>query len=849
LRRSLLLACASLAAVLAVVSGAVGTTASRSAVIVMLKRPATAPVVSSVVGKAGGMPIIRRFHTIDGFAARATKAEVRALRNDPRVQGVYPDAIVRLEESDAKTSFGVSQARIEIPGLTGNADGDPTTYSKNDMVVAVLDSGIDTTHQDFANGKLLAFKDFVNGQTAPYDDNSHGTLVASILTGEGNGHFQGVAPGAALVSVKVTAADGVANLDNEIAGLDWVIANKALYNIRVVNMSLGTPGCWGAAEPVEQAVARAVAAGIVVVAAAGNGGPGTCTVKLPGAAPDAIAVANMADTGASGFYLSPDSSRGPTADGRIKPDISAPGVNIGGAVFGTGNGYDFASGTSMSSPFVAGVVLLMLQENPSLTPAQVKSILMSTAVDWGRGGDATVPGSTGPDIDYGAGRLDAYAALKAAGAPLNSPPPSPPHVTLEGTIDTAGGSWQKQLVVSGSAPLAATMIIPNADPSTKNLDLALLDSSGNTLATSTTTSREERISYGLPAGVYVLKATSVQGTGDFFIDVSGATVAKPPALTLPGDMTVNATSPSGAAVTYTVTANDAAGNSLTPTCSPASGSTFPVGATPVSCSATDGNNLQSTGSFSVTVKPYQAPPTLTLPANMTVNATSSSGAAVTYTATAKDGSGNALTPSCSPASGSAFPIGTTTVSCSATDGNGVKTTGSFTVTVRSTSTRPPTLTLPPTSSVDATSPAGAVVTYTVSAKDSAGQSLTPTCLPASGSTFPIGATYVSCSARDAAGLTTSGRFLVNVRSAFRQLLNLDALIRSYGTKSSERYLIHDVDLAAWNVYWGYKTNACSLLRDFVGLLSNSYYVQRDYSSTQRDALRANAARIMAVIPC
>src|SRR5215212_9674836 len=154
-----------------------------------------------------------------------------------------------------------------------------------------------------------------------------------------------------------------------------------------------------------------------------------------------------------------------------------------------------------------------------------------------------------------------------------------------------------------------------------------------------------------------------------------------PTLKLPSDITAEATSASGAAVTYTATATDNIDGPIAIDCKPASGSTFPLGTTTVTCSATDKAGNEASGSFNVIVQDKTAP-VLKLPtADITAEATSASGAAVTYTATGEDAVDGSVTPLCKPASGSTFPLGTTTVTCSATDKAGNEASGSFTVSV------------------------------------------------------------------------------------------------------------------------------------------------------------------------
>ena len=153
----------------------------------------------------------------------------------------------------------------------------------------------------------------------------------------------------------------------------------------------------------------------------------------------------------------------------------------------------------------------------------------------------------------------------------------------------------------------------------------------------------------------------------------------PPDITVPGDLSAEATGPDGAAVTYSASATDAIDGSVAVSCAPQSGSTFPLGGTTVTCTASDTHNNTATSSFTVTVVDT-TPPALSLPASFTVEAAGPSGASASYSASASDLVSGAVTPSCSPASG-LFPIGTTTVNCSATDGAGNTASGSFTITV------------------------------------------------------------------------------------------------------------------------------------------------------------------------
>jgi len=255
-----------------------------------------------------------------------------------------------------------------------------------------------------------------------------------------------------------------------------------------------------------------------------------------------------------------------------------------------------------------------------------------------------------------------------------------------------------------------------------------------------------------------------------------------PTLTLPSP-TVEATGPSGATVSYITSASDSLSGLDTFSCTPPSGSTFPIAATTVSCSATDKAGNTATGAFTVTVQDKTAP-VVTVPADITVNASGPAGAVVTFTASALDVVDGSLTPTCTPSSGSTFMLGSATVTCSVTDKAGNLGSVSFNVTVADRT--PPALTLPSDMTVQATSPGGAVVTFSASASDLVDGSVPVTCTPASGSTFLGGTTVVTCSAMDKAGNSASASFKVTVPQVTVKLLGSNgnglsgAVVQYYG---------------------------------------------------------------------
>src|SRR5579871_656435 len=316
--------------------------------------------------------------------------------------------------SVSNQATAADQARAGTSGLLG-IGGLPAVNGKG-ITVAVVDSGINSQHTALQN-KVVAAVSLVSGDPSTADAFGHGTHVAGIIAGLPTTvtplYTGGIAPGAQLVNVRVLGADGSGLTSDVIDGIDWAIAHKSEYNIRVINLSLGHPvyeSC--TVDPLCQEVQNAVSAGIVVVAAAGNYGMNEAgqtvlgSIASPGNSPYAITVGALNTWGTPGRAddtVATFSSRGPTAyDLAVKPDVAAPGVKIvslqaNGAllpteypttyVAGSGNNaYMYLSGTSMATPMVSGGVALLLQGVPSLSPAQVKLALQSGATYVNDGG-------------------------------------------------------------------------------------------------------------------------------------------------------------------------------------------------------------------------------------------------------------------------------------------------------------------------------------------------------------------------------------------------------------------------------------------------------------------------------
>jgi hypothetical protein len=289
-----------------------------------------------------------------------------------------------------------------------------------------------------------------------------------------------------------------------------------------------------------------------------------------------------------------------------------------------------------------------------------------------------------------------------------------------------------------------------------------------------------------PLGVTTVTCTASDSGGhssgaSFPVTVlkQGAT-AMPPVLTLPGNMTVEATSASGAVANPPVSAKKSTGAALPqPVCTPAVNATFALGTTSVTCTTSD-SGFTVKGSFLVTVVDTTPPKLDPLPAP-SVGAQGGWGATVTFSATAKDLVDGAVTPVCTPASGSVFAIGTTPVSCRATDKTGNSAVATFNVVVRDLS--PPVLTVPTLQVVEAMDFLGASVHYNVSATDNDG---TPTvlCAPTSGSWFPLGDTSVSCQATDLVGNISLASFIVRVVDTTRPVLAQPATVKLEATTTS-----------------------------------------------------------------
>lgn len=271
-------------------------------------------------------------------------------------------------------------------------------YTGKNVGIAVLDTGI-VPHPDFKD-RIRGFKDCVGGRVRLYDDNGHGTHVTGILGGDGRlsrGAYAGMAPGAHFLSIKVLDDRGQGSVDGILKGIRWLLHNWRAYGIRIVNMSVGANLELedGKGKELEQAAEALWDAGLIVVASAGNYGPGEGTVSVPGTSRKIITVGTsdiIATSGRKKTFVY--SGCGPTHECVVKPDVVAPGGHIISCNNGFGlrrqGPYTAKSGSSMATPVVSGAIALLLSKYGDMSNVEVKLKLrescerMEEKQGWGR---------------------------------------------------------------------------------------------------------------------------------------------------------------------------------------------------------------------------------------------------------------------------------------------------------------------------------------------------------------------------------------------------------------------------------------------------------------------------------
>jgi serine protease AprX len=420
-----------------------------------------------IVQSASAQSALRRVLSVGGessqeltliraVAASLDESQVQKLREMSDVQ-VFDDRAVSTHgakttspptalPTSPKSNKSLSTVFTDGTAVTGNAKRVVTNYpflvdaevaqssgiTGKGVTIAVLDTGLWTGGNDNFKPRVLASVDMVSGGTQPVtsDPYGHGTHISSIAAGGAVsqlGTYFGIAPQANLVIVRAFDGQGEGSYVNVIAGLNWIVANRQKYNIRVLNLSFGAaPQSYYWNDPLNQAVMAAWQAGIVVVVSAGNEGPQPMTIGVPGNVPYVITTGAMTDNftpyNPTDDRLASFSSTGPTFEGFVKPEIVSPGGHMVGSMWYQSylanidpgsmtptESLFTMSGTSQAAAVTSGVVALMLQANPSLTPDTVKCRLVATAQP-----AVAASGVLAYSVfQQGAGLIDAQAAIES----------------------------------------------------------------------------------------------------------------------------------------------------------------------------------------------------------------------------------------------------------------------------------------------------------------------------------------------------------------------------------------------------------------------------------------------------
>ncbi|MBS1963696.1 MAG: S8 family serine peptidase [Bdellovibrionales bacterium] len=353
------------------------------------------------------------FWIVNAMVAQLPAEQISKLRNHPDVRAIYANREVHLIEDyrgHARERLGdpftyglsimnIPELRKEVPKADGQG-----------VVVGIIDTGVDASHPDL-KGKVIGFRDFAGNRKEPYDDHGHGTHVSgTIAGGNASGTAIGVAPNAKIIMAKAFSASGGSSTATLLSAMQWIADPDG--NPATKDQPMLVSNSWGggppspSTDPADEMFCQAVSSwlklGIFPVFAAGNSGPRAGSVGSPGACPQSYAIgATDANDTVASF-----SSRGPVVwkTGTLqKPNVSAPGVNVLSAA--PGGKYQTMSGTSMATPHVAGLLTLIYQVMPNISIDDAAKLVAKTTKDLG---------PTGSDPDYGAGRVDALSAVKAA---------------------------------------------------------------------------------------------------------------------------------------------------------------------------------------------------------------------------------------------------------------------------------------------------------------------------------------------------------------------------------------------------------------------------------------------------
>ena len=378
-----------------------------------------------------GVLLGQRYRVLPVVSVTATKGQIKRISQLPTVRSIYSNRTLKLLAEPGNGLTGTERVKTDAE-LTA-ANGGQTVIGRN-VTVAVLDSGLDGTHGDLSGrvvrnastvgvaGLGVSFNYPITVEGLPNTDpvSGHGTFVGGVIAGNGarsSGRYAGVAPGAKLVGVSA----GVLDLLSVIEGFDYILSKRQELGIKVVNCSFSADTLYDTNDPVNVATRMLTDRGVSVVFSAGNNGPGMDTLNPYAMAPWVVSVGAADEQGRLANFSSRGSftkSSGPSlvAPGVNVVSLRGTGVNVNGLLnLGLGGdlsrlsaqdllNYTVGSGTSFSAPQVAGTIALMLDANPSLTPYQIKDILMRTAT----------PMPPYYRYEVGAGMLNAHAAVLEA---------------------------------------------------------------------------------------------------------------------------------------------------------------------------------------------------------------------------------------------------------------------------------------------------------------------------------------------------------------------------------------------------------------------------------------------------
>lgn len=514
-----------------------------NAVVVYHQLPTDSDLAAlNAIGIVGGL----RFRALPMVTITATRDQLIAISRFASVRSIYGNRTLTLtSEPEVRAITGVDRAWSDGDLRARNSS---LPLTGRNVTVAVLDTGIDSTHPDLAGRvtRNVKFADTLSANVGfnypialgnlPNTDllQGHGSFVAGVIGGSGaaaNGKFSGVAPGANIVGLSA----GDLTLLYVLEGLDYLLANNSDLNVRVVNCSFSANVVFDSNDPVNIATKMLTDNGVNVVFSAGNTGPGQHTLNPYAVAPWVISVGATDSKG----RLANFSSRGDFASGLFRPTLVAPGVGVvslrgSGVLNVTGvqgilSGdaqrlnlselpfYTTASGTSFSAPQVAGTIALMLEANPWLTPAEVRDILQATAT----------PLAPYYQHEVGAGMLNAHAAVLQAAFPSRHIGDwrgaidggqvkfgTDPVTTFSGVVQP-GNAFETTIQVPAGTVAASVQIGWGPLTSVNDLALSIYDPSGNLVAQSNAinlpglTGRSERVNVHLPsAGTWRVKVAN-----------------------------------------------------------------------------------------------------------------------------------------------------------------------------------------------------------------------------------------------------------------------------------------------------------------------------------------------------